>query len=269
MTISEARRAANRANAARSTGPRTAAGKQAVRLNALKHGLAGRTAVLDDEDASAFADLLSDMEARFQPDGDPEREQVRAMAEALWRMRRGPSLEAVTLQTLIDKEEEGELTPEEVISAPLLLLRIGRYESQIHRSYERARDRLRELQAARPAQSSPRPSGLPGQARQRHDEEICHGRAKTRPSMPGKREQSSQVAERRRGEANFPQFPAENGFVSSYFYGPAHWSLDALMRASCAPGPLLGPPPPASWRFASALEGATLPPAREALPRAA
>ena len=36
----ERQRAANRRNAERSTGPRTAAGKAAARLNALRHGLA-------------------------------------------------------------------------------------------------------------------------------------------------------------------------------------------------------------------------------------
>jgi hypothetical protein len=40
MAASDRRLRANRANAARSTGPRTKAGKAATRLNALRHGLA-------------------------------------------------------------------------------------------------------------------------------------------------------------------------------------------------------------------------------------
>ena len=40
MVVNDRRVRANRANAARSTGPRTEAGKAAARLNALRHGLA-------------------------------------------------------------------------------------------------------------------------------------------------------------------------------------------------------------------------------------
>ena len=40
------RAAVNKANAQKSTGPRTAAGKQRSSLNALRHGLTGQTIVL-------------------------------------------------------------------------------------------------------------------------------------------------------------------------------------------------------------------------------
>jgi len=41
MIVSDARIAANRANALKSTGPRTAEGKERSRCNALKHGMTG------------------------------------------------------------------------------------------------------------------------------------------------------------------------------------------------------------------------------------
>ena len=44
----------NRANSAHSTGPRTEAGKQRSSLNALRHGLTARTAVLPTEDPEAY-----------------------------------------------------------------------------------------------------------------------------------------------------------------------------------------------------------------------
>ena len=48
MIVTDARRAANQRNAQRSTGPKTESGKQAVRRNALKHGLAARTVAVED-----------------------------------------------------------------------------------------------------------------------------------------------------------------------------------------------------------------------------
>jgi hypothetical protein len=47
--ISEAKLAANRANAAHSTGPTTGEGQQRSSLNAMKHGLTGRTVLLPRE----------------------------------------------------------------------------------------------------------------------------------------------------------------------------------------------------------------------------
>jgi len=49
---------ANQANAARSTGPKTAEGKDASRRNALKHGLAATSLVLPAEEAAAVADRV-------------------------------------------------------------------------------------------------------------------------------------------------------------------------------------------------------------------
>ena len=48
MIVSEARIAANRRNAARSTGPKTEEGKQRSRANALKHGLCASVVVAED-----------------------------------------------------------------------------------------------------------------------------------------------------------------------------------------------------------------------------
>ena len=66
MPTSEARILANQANAQRSTGPKTDAGKERSRQNSLKHGLTGAGIVLPEADAAkverltiAFAEELS------------------------------------------------------------------------------------------------------------------------------------------------------------------------------------------------------------------
>ena len=66
---SERQTAANRANALRSTGPKTPEGKAAVRLNAVQHGLLARDAVLPGEAADAFEDLSNEVWAELSPVG--------------------------------------------------------------------------------------------------------------------------------------------------------------------------------------------------------
>jgi hypothetical protein len=47
---------ANRRNAALSTGPRSANGMNAMRFNAVKHGLRAKSVLLPDEDPSEYHD---------------------------------------------------------------------------------------------------------------------------------------------------------------------------------------------------------------------
>ena len=64
MTCSPARLAANRANALKSTGPRTAAGKAASRLNAWRHGMAGAGDVPGPGDDAAVVERRAGVFAR-------------------------------------------------------------------------------------------------------------------------------------------------------------------------------------------------------------
>ena len=64
--------ASNRRNGARSRGPATAAGKERVRLNALKHGLTAQTDVLPDEDPEAFARRRDGVMAALAPGDEVE-----------------------------------------------------------------------------------------------------------------------------------------------------------------------------------------------------
>src|SRR3954453_5116026 len=71
MIVSEARIAANRRNAARSTGPKTEVGKQRSRANARKHGLCASVVVAEDarlvqQRASDWFDALKPPD-EFQP----------------------------------------------------------------------------------------------------------------------------------------------------------------------------------------------------------
>ena len=60
--ISERKLAANRANAQKSTGPRTPRGKTTSSWNALKHGLLSRRLVnFSDQSQRSFLELLADL----------------------------------------------------------------------------------------------------------------------------------------------------------------------------------------------------------------
>jgi hypothetical protein len=54
---SEKKAQANRQNALKSTGPKTPEGKDAVRLNAMKHGLLCQEVLLPGEDEEALREL--------------------------------------------------------------------------------------------------------------------------------------------------------------------------------------------------------------------
>ena len=66
---------ANRKNARKSTGPRTAKGKAITKFNAVTHGLQARHVVLPDEDVGKFERLRGELiqeEAYPSPSGTPK-----------------------------------------------------------------------------------------------------------------------------------------------------------------------------------------------------
>ena len=85
---------ANRRNAQRSTGPKTPEGKDAVRLNATKHGLRSQEVLLPGEDADALKKLDENLRAELQPVGELENLLVDGIVAAHWRLRRLRRVEA-------------------------------------------------------------------------------------------------------------------------------------------------------------------------------
>ncbi len=64
------------------------AGYEAVRYNAMKHGILSRLAVLAHEDAGEFADLLAALIEEHRPAGMTERHLIEEIATIIWRKRR-------------------------------------------------------------------------------------------------------------------------------------------------------------------------------------
>ena len=92
MVANDRQIGANRANAARSTGPRTKAGKAAVRLNALRHGLAASSHCEPgaDQEIETLARAITDAE-----EGSELLALARRVADAELRLRRVRSAQMV------------------------------------------------------------------------------------------------------------------------------------------------------------------------------
>jgi hypothetical protein len=94
---------ANRRNAQNSTGPRTEAGKERSKRNALKHGLRSEEVVLPTEDPLAFKEHLEAWVEDWQPPSMARRALVEQAAVATWRLRRCIRLETARITSRIEE----------------------------------------------------------------------------------------------------------------------------------------------------------------------
>ena len=92
--ISDKQRRANRENAKKSTGPRTAEGKARSSKNGIKHGLLARDAVMADEDQGEYDRSFQELEENLFPKNAIEFRLVRQIADADWRLLRLTRIEA-------------------------------------------------------------------------------------------------------------------------------------------------------------------------------
>ena len=98
---------ANRLNAQKSTGPRTAAGKERASQNALRHGLLAREAVIAGEDPEEFELYREGMLEELAPAGAVEAMLAERVVGLSWRLRRAERLQNAAFAAL----DEGEPTP--------------------------------------------------------------------------------------------------------------------------------------------------------------
>jgi hypothetical protein len=169
---------ANQENARRSTGPRTADGKAKSSQNAIKHGLLAQVTVLPDENLDDFEFLVSELEDQFQPQTVVEWNLLRQLADAEWRMRRVPCLEAALFaakihETARDYDNFPEQLPEDAAEADRVIIgaatesdasngdtfsKLSRYEARLSHRYFKALEHLRQIQDRRAHAPAPSPS---------------------------------------------------------------------------------------------------------------
>ncbi len=85
---------ANQRNAQKSSGPKTQEGKNAVRYNAMKHGLLAQVVLLPNEDEDALRELDERLRSELEPVGALENLLVEQIVAARWRLARLGRVEA-------------------------------------------------------------------------------------------------------------------------------------------------------------------------------
>ncbi len=84
--LSEKQLAANRANAKKSTGPRTPEGKARSSQNARRHGVTAQTLIMTEEDRKAYHAFFVEMMADLAPVGAMETFLAQSVAQEAWRL---------------------------------------------------------------------------------------------------------------------------------------------------------------------------------------
>ncbi len=158
---------ANRRNAMKSTGPRTAEGKAASSQNRLAHGLCSSTLPIRGESPAEFDLLLAEVRDAYSPATPEEQMLTDQLAESQWRLNRARRVEAKTINMLVEdtfnylNEENEENEP--VTSDPDQLIAVSfasipndaiyrnlqRYVTAIERSHQRCLKNLHYAQEKR------------------------------------------------------------------------------------------------------------------------
>jgi hypothetical protein len=135
----------NRANAQHSTGPKTEAGKQRSRLNAMKYGFTGQLVVMPTEDLELYESHRQSFQDEYHPQGATEEHLVQSLADASWRLNRVALLESNLLSI--------SYTPRDLVDGLLdqakALASLSMHSQRLSRQFERTVAQLRELQKAR------------------------------------------------------------------------------------------------------------------------
>jgi hypothetical protein len=140
-SISEARLAANRANAQHSTGPVTSAGRANSSQNHTTHGLArhnGAFVLLPTEDPAGFEALKTALAAEHQPSTETESILIITMAESHWLANRAQNLQAGCFDP-----QTGQISDAKMFSLYL------RYQTTHARAFHKSLNDLLKIRAER------------------------------------------------------------------------------------------------------------------------
>ncbi len=150
--------AANRANAQKSTGPVTEAGRAASRMNALKHGIHARMQFLPGEDQDLFQVLAADYRTSWNPIGGDEIALVDTLIRSDWHIRRFDVIIPITIANAMDKSLPhdhalAKVYAEAAAKSNHPFTKLERARAAAQRDWFRAMSQLQKLQKKRMAEA--------------------------------------------------------------------------------------------------------------------
>jgi len=158
--------AANRANARKSTGPRSSAGKEITRLNAIKSDLTGQLAVVSADQHEAYTAFQQSFMESLRPVGVEENHVATRIARDTWRLDRAAANEANIYALGLSEIDPAELSADPASAAAFSDARVyfekyrafdrtSLYESRLKRDLHKDYELLRTLQKERLRQPAP------------------------------------------------------------------------------------------------------------------
>ena len=150
---------ANRLNALKSTGPRSAEGKAATRFNALKHGIDAGSLLVPGEDSAEFEELRAAYYEQFQPSGPVETALLDTIVRCDWNQRRYARIEAEVIRTLVAAMEPSDSSIgaafHQDAAGANALQKLFRRQQAAQRDWRQAIAELHRLQDERPPSADP------------------------------------------------------------------------------------------------------------------
>jgi hypothetical protein len=148
--------------ACKSTGPRSAPGKQRSRMNAVKHNLSGQSLILLEAEAEAYNRMGTAMLIDLKPKSEPERQIAQKIIDTNFRLNRLTAIENNMFSFGLMKNETGADHDDriEVMAAQTRAWIeransfdvLGRYETRLSRQLIKYQQEFERLQAVRKEQ---------------------------------------------------------------------------------------------------------------------
>ncbi len=149
----------NRANAQKSTGPRSLPGKQRSKLNAVKHNLSGQHLILQETELAAYNRMAFAMFEDLNPKNEPERQIAQKIIDINFRLNRLTAIENNLFNFSLTQNETDAAHDDriEVMAAQTRAWTeragyfdtLGRYEHRLSRQLLKYQEEFERMQAAR------------------------------------------------------------------------------------------------------------------------
>ena len=149
MAASALKIESNRANAQLSTGPKTDAGRATSSHNSEKHNLTGGSAFVEGENREEYEIHCQKQFRQYKPVAEHEIFLVTEMADSMWRLKRAHRME----NELMEASANPYLEDEEKLAVQLQ--RLTRYKAALERTYYRAYNEIKRINAERNRTSGP------------------------------------------------------------------------------------------------------------------